>query len=317
MVNKKILVVGGAGYIGGFLTDYLSSISNVLVYDNLLYENMYLKNIPFQFGDIQDTVNLSKTIKEFQPDIVIWLAALVGDGACQLNPNLTNKVNYESVKWLCDNYSGKIVFTSTCSVYGINNELIDESAVPEPLSIYASTKLKAEQYLLNNSDNCLIFRLGTLYGLGDTYSRIRLDLVANILTLKAINGESLSVFGGEQWRPILHVRDVSTAIKHGIENNITGLFNLCNQNYTIKELAENIIHIVAPDKGIINYIDMPFEDLRNYKVSASKFKTQGWNPQYSLEQGLSDLAKIIKQKRIKDTENILFSNEKFLKGGSS
>lgn len=313
----KILVAGGAGYIGGFLTDYLSSTSNVLVYDNLLYENMYLKKIPFQFGDIQDTVNLSKTIKEFQPDIVIWLAALVGDGACQLNPNLTNKVNYESVKWLCDNYSGKIVFTSTCSVYGINNELIDESAVPEPLSIYASTKLKAEQYLLNNSDNCLIFRLGTLYGLGDTYSRIRLDLVANILTLKAINGQPLSVFGGEQWRPILHVRDVSTAIKYGIENNITGLFNLCNQNYTIKELAENIIHIVAPDKGIINYIDMPFEDLRNYKVSASKFKTQGWNPQYSLEQGLSDLAKIITQKRIKDTENILFSNEKFLKGESS
>ena len=104
----KILVAGGAGYIGGFLTDYLSSTSNVLVYDNLLYENMYLKKIPFQFGDIQDTVNLSKTIKEFQPDIVIWLAALVGDGACQLNPNLTNKVNYESVKWLCDNNSAKI-----------------------------------------------------------------------------------------------------------------------------------------------------------------------------------------------------------------
>ena len=309
----NILIVGGAGYIGGYLTDYLSTDNNILVYDNLLYENMYLKAVEFKFGDVRDTNSLLRTIQKFQPDVVVWLAAIVGDGACQIHPEITNSVNYQSVKWLCDNYSGKIIFTSTCSVYGVNNDLIYESAQPSPLSIYASTKLKAEQYLLNHHDNCLVFRLGTLYGLGDTYSRIRLDLVANILTLKAVSGEPLSVFGGEQWRPLLHVRDVSTAIKHGIDNDITGLFNLCEKNYMIKELAENIVETVAPD-GIIKYIDMPFEDLRNYKVSSSKFREKNWHPQHNLNCGLSDLANIIKQKRIKNTEDPLFSNEKFLKG---
>jgi|TARA_R110000824_G_scaffold53483_6_gene148070 nucleoside-diphosphate-sugar epimerase len=311
----NILIAGGAGYIGGYLTDYLSTNNNILVYDNLLYESMFLKKVPFHFGDVRDTDNLSKVIEKFQPDAIIWLSAIVGDGACQAQPDLTNSVNYESVKWLCDNYSGKIIFTSTCSVYGVNNDVIDESAKPDPLSIYASTKLKAEQYLLTRHDNCLIFRLGTLYGLSDTYSRIRLDLVANILTLKAVTGEPLSVFGGEQWRPLLHVRDVSTAIKHGIDNGITGLFNLCEKNYTIKELAEKIVETVASE-SIINYTDMSFEDLRNYKVSSSKFRDAGWQPQHDLKRGLFDLAEILKQKRVKNTADPLFSNEKFLKGKS-
>jgi nucleoside-diphosphate-sugar epimerase len=306
----NVLIVGGAGYIGGYLTDYLSA-HNVLVYDNLLYENMYLKDVPFRFGDVRDTDNLSSTIKEFQPDAIVWLAAIVGDGACQVNPTLTSDVNYESVKWICDNYSGKIIFTSTCSVYGINNDLIDESATPNPLSIYASTKLKAEQYLLKNCDDCLIFRLGTLYGLGDMHSRIRLDLVANVLTLRATQGEPLSIFGGDQWRPLLHVRDVSVAIKHGLENNINGLFNLHGQNHTIKNLAEIVVEIVAPD-GIINYINMSFEDLRNYRVTSDRFRGTGWFPQNSLEDGVTRLSKVIAEKRIKNTDNALFSNEKFL-----
>jgi len=307
----NILIVGGAGYIGGYLTDSFHD-NNVLVYDNLLYENMYLKDVAFRFGDVRDTDNLSNTIKEFKPDVVIWLAAIVGDGACQINPVLTDEVNYESVKWICDNYSGKIIFTSTCSVYGVNNDLIDESAIPNPLSVYASTKLKAEQYLLSNHEDCLIFRLGTLYGLGDLHSRIRLDLVANILTLKATLGEPLSIFGGEQWRPLLHVRDVSTAINHGLDNNIKGLFNLHGENHTIKNLAEKIVESVASD-GIINYINMPFEDLRNYRVTSDRFRGTGWVPQYTLEDGIASLSKLIGENRIKNTDNTLFSNEKFLK----
>ena len=236
----------------------------------------------------------------------------MGDGACQVNPIMTAEVNYESVKWICDNYSGKIIFTSTCSVYGVNNNLIDESATPNPMSVYASTKLKAEQYLLSNHEDCLIFRLGTLYGLGDLHSRIRLDLVANILTLKATLGEPLSIFGGEQWRPLLHVRDVSTAINHGLDNNIKGLFNLHGENHTIKNLAEKIVESVASD-GIINYINMPFEDLRNYRVTSDRFRGTGWLPRYSLEDGITSLSKLIGENRIKNTDNTLFSNEKFLK----
>lgn len=309
----KILIVGGAGYVGGYLTDLLSEENEVLVYDSLLYEHMYLKEVNFQYGDIRDRKNLIDTIDNFEPEAVVWLAAIVGDGACQVDPLLTNEVNYESVKWLCENYNGKIVFTSTCSVYGVNNDLITEEAEPNPLSTYASTKLKAEQYLLDNHDNALVFRLGTLFGLSDTYSRIRLDLVSNVLTLKCVNGEPLSVFGGEQWRPLLHVKDVSTAIVHGLDNEITGLYNLHDDNYTIKELAETIVSRVAPETGIINYVEMPFEDLRNYRVSSDKYRQTGWLPSYNLETGIDSLATILQSNRVKDTSNNLYSNVAFLK----
>ena len=309
----KVLIVGGAGYVGGYLTDLLSEENEVLVYDSLLYEHMYLKEVDFQYGDIRDHENLIATIEDFEPDTIVWLAAIVGDGACQIDPLLTNEVNYESVKWLCENYNGKIVFTSTCSVYGVNNDLITEEAEPNPLSTYASTKLKAEQYLLDNHDNSLVFRLGTLFGLSDTYSRIRLDLVSNVLTLKCVNGEPLSVFGGEQWRPLLHVKDVSTAIVHGLDNEISGLYNLHDDNYTIKELAETIVARVAPNTGIINYVDMPFEDLRNYRVSSDKYRQTGWLPSYNLETGIDSLATILQSNRVKDTSNNLYSNVAFLK----
>ena len=308
----NILVVGGAGYIGGYLTDYLCSGHNVLVYDNLLYENMFLKNIQFKFGDVRDHDTLSETIDSFKPDAIVWLSAIVGDGACQVNPVLTNEVNYKSVEWLCDSYDGKIIFTSTCSVYGVNNDLIDEDAKPNPLSIYASTKLKAEQYLLDNHDDCLVFRLGTLYGLSDTYSRIRLDLVSNILTMRAVRGEALSIFGGDQWRPLLHVKDVSTAIKHGLENEITGLFNLHENNYTIKDLAEKIVETVGSE-SIIKYVDMPFEDLRNYRTTSDKYRATGWYPSFSMDDGIMELARAIKEGRIPDVSIPLFSNEKYLK----
>ena len=149
---------------------------------------------------------------------------------------LTELLNYGCTKWLVDNYKGKILFPSTCSVYGVNDELIDETAEFNPLSEYAETKVRSERYIMENSDNYLIFRLGTLFGLGDQFSRLRLDLVTNVLTLKATNGQPLTVFGGEQWRPLLHVKDVSTAIGYCLGNDITGLYNLSYKNYTIREI---------------------------------------------------------------------------------
>jgi len=95
---QKILIVGGAGYVGGFMTDLLSTDNSVLVYDNLLYEKTYFKEIPFQFGDVRDTQALDNTLSDFQPDVVIWLAALVGDGACQIAPELTEEINFQSLK---------------------------------------------------------------------------------------------------------------------------------------------------------------------------------------------------------------------------
>ena len=144
---KNILVVGGAGYIGGALTDRLTDY-NLRVYDNLLYDNVYRKPVDFVFGDIRDTTKLYKQLE--WADAVIWLAAIVGDPACNLNQDLTVDINERSVKWLCDNYDGRIVFISTCSVYGFNNKLLDEESELNPLSLYAWTKLNSEKHLEGN-----------------------------------------------------------------------------------------------------------------------------------------------------------------------
>lgn len=305
----RILITGGAGYVGGFLTDLL--IKNgyaVTVYDNLVYEQRFLKNVPFIFGDIRDTAKLASILPNF--DAVIWLAGVVGDGACQINPLLTKEINEDATKWLVDNYQGKIIFPSTCSVYGVNNDLIDEDAQPNPLSSYAITKLAAEQYILHNAKDFLIFRLGTLFGLSDEHSRIRLDLVVNILTKRAIAGEELKVFGGDQWRPLLHVKDVAYAMEYGLRNKITGLYNLSLGNWRICDIAKAIADTIGNVK--VSYHDIKFEDLRNYKVDNSKIRKTGWHWNHTLVDGIKEMAQTIKENRIKDTNDPVYSNVDYL-----
>jgi len=309
MDNKRILIVGGAGYIGGYMTDYfLKNNYNVTVFDSLLYETRFLKHVNFINGDIRNREELLKIANDY--DVVIWLAALVGDGACAINPELTTEINYNCFKWFVDRYKKKIVFTSTCSVYGLNNDLLDEDASPNPLSVYAETKLQAEQYLINNHDDNVIFRLGTLYGIGDLFSRIRLDLVLNVLSKKAAHSEMLSVFGGEQWRPLLHVKDVSHVTKHCLENNINGLYNLSSKNYTIKQLAEEIQKIKPATK--VQYSDIQFEDLRNYKVKNNRLLNTGFVDFINIKDGISEIIKLFAERRIIDPNDPVYSNVAFL-----
>ena len=300
-----MLVVGGAGYIGGFLTSHLMNNGyNVTVYDNLLFEDRYLKACNFVYGDIRDKNKLLPLLDEHST--VVWLAAIVGDGACEVDHNLTKEINVDCFKWMVDNFNGKIVFPSTCSVYGINENLISEDAPPNPLSLYAATKLESETYVLRKSNNAVVFRLGTLFGLSDRHSRLRLDLVSNILSTRAASGEQLSVFGGSQWRPLLHVRDVATAVLHGLNNNISGLFNLSAENYTISNLASEIKKVVPECQ--VKYVDMKFEDLRNYKVKNNKFVATGWAPKHSLGEGIKQIVSVIRQNKVKNKDDNVYSN---------
>jgi len=309
-MNDKILIVGGAGYVGGYLTDCLVSDGYcVTVYDNLLFEDRYMKEVDFICGDVRDKRKLRPLLKKY--DVVVWLAALVGDGACAVNAPLTRKINVECVRWFVDNFEGKIIFPSTCSVYGVNNDLISEDAESNPLSLYAATKLEAEQYILGNADRPAVFRLGTLYGLGDLHSRIRLDLVVNILSMRAAKGEPLTVFGGKQWRPLLHVRDAAEAIAYSIKNDLSGLYNLSHDNYQIKDLAFEISKIVPSTQ--IQQVDMKYEDLRNYRVDNSKILATGWKPKYSLEYGIQQIYQIISDERLKNIDDIVYSNAKHMK----
>jgi nucleoside-diphosphate-sugar epimerase len=307
----KILIVGGAGYIGGSLVDLCLQDNKYqpAVLDNLIYEDRYLKDINFYNIDIRDTNKLDKIIHNY--DVVVFLAALVGDPACAVDKQLTYDINVTPVKWITDNYKGKIVFMSTCSVYGKNDDIIDETATPNPLSVYAETKLEAEQYLISKRPDSLIYRLGTLYGLGDTHSRLRLDLVVNVLTLRASLGEQLNVFGGEQWRPLLHVKDVGEAIIYGIENNLQGIFNLSERNATMKDIAKTVLAEIPTAK--IVYSEIPFEDMRNYKVKNDKITQTGWTPKYTLTNGIKELHNIFKEKRVKDLGDDIYHNGNYIK----
>ena len=242
-------------------------------------------------------------------DAVIWLAALVGDGACAINPELTFEINAESVRFLAQNFKKRIVFLSTCSVYGAQEGLLDETSTINPLSEYASSKVQAEEYLQDS--NAIIFRLGTLFGISDEFSRIRLDLVVNILVTKALTEGKLTVFGGDQWRPLLHVTDVANAISHTIESNISGVFNLHYENYKIIDIANEIVSKIPSAK--IETTPMKFQDARNYQVSSEKLlKESGFKAEVNLLTGIKQVHELISSNRIKNVNHIRYSNQNFL-----
>lgn len=302
----KVLVTGGAGYVGGWLTDQaVIAGHDVRVYDRLLYEDTYLKNVDFHYGDILDSQGIKPHLK--WADCVIFLAGFVGDPACALNPDLTMRTNVTAVQNLVDNFDGQIIFPSTCSVYGAQDgELTEESPVA-PLSLYAETKILAEKILVNSGRQALIFRLGTLFGLSDTYARLRVDLVLNVLTIRAVLEGKMSVFGGKQYRPLLHVRDVATAMVPQIGTNASGLYNLHAVNTTIVDLAHEIKKQVP--EAELEITESSFQDSRNYKVSSDPVRRDlGFVPTYSPEQGIKEVADLVRQRRITDVNLPRFSN---------
>jgi nucleoside-diphosphate-sugar epimerase len=307
----RVLVVGGAGYVGGHLVDQLLLAGHkVTVYDNLTYEDMYLKKVDFVFGDILDFPKINRLLLTF--DTVIWLAALVGDPACAINPTLTLKTNTESISNLTQNFKGKIIFPSTCSVYGAQEELLNEDSETKPLSLYAESKIQAEKILLDSGNQVLILRLGTLFGISDVHARLRVDLVLNLLTIRAVLEGEMSIFGGKQFRPLLHVRDVSTAVVPHVFNEKVGIFNLGCENITIADLAERISTVV-PD-STVRFTELSFQDSRNYRVSTEKSELSlGFKPLHTIEDGIREVANAVEMGRIKNVNDPRFSNSEALK----
>ena len=307
----KALVVGGAGYIGGYLVNKLQQqMPDVVVYDNLLYEDRYLKDVDFIRGDIRDTGKLVEAAEDC--DVVILAAALVGDPACAVDKMLTHDINFKAIKDACLALpkNKHVIFLSTCSVYGAQNDLLDETSPTDPLSDYAVTKLKAEKYVEERGGT--IFRLGTVFGLGDTHSRIRLDLVVNVLTLNAITYGKITVNGGDQWRPIISVKDVAGYICEACKGvSRAGIYILARENTTIKNLGEKVVSLI-PDTDI-EYTDISFQDARNYKVTTDKVDNAFiYMPRYSVDDEVHEMKSLFTEQRIKDPSNSLYSNGKYL-----
>lgn len=303
----KVLVVGGAGYIGGAVTDLLSKNRiNFTVYDSLLYEHHYLKPVDFLMGDVRDSKKLKKILKDHTH--VIWLAAIVGDPACKVRPDLTIAINHDAVKVLAKNFKGRILFLSTCSVYGENTEEADETTAPNPLSLYSQTKLAAEKAL--KKSNAIIFRLGTVFGVSDEFSRLRMDLAVNYMTARAVTNGELSIFGGEQWRPFIHVHNVAEALVNALNSEKTGIYNLSTMNYQINDLGKQIARITGCK---IKYADGKFQDARNYYVSTKKAERDGilkFKKVLPIAFGVKQISDLVRMGRVKYTDADIYYNER-------
>ena len=311
---KKILITGCAGYIGDIIVRMLANENyDIVGLDNLYYGGMYLTaqfSFTFVRGDIRDYNLLDELFKKHRFDAVIHTAALVGDGACQVNPELTRSINERATKKiaeLCKEYNSRIIFFSTCSVYGANNSLLDEDSPTNPLSLYAATKLEAEKHV-KEVPNHLILRLGTVFGFGT--SRIRNDLVANIMTIKAFRGEKLTAFGGNQWRPMIYVWDIARIACQAISLMACGTVIVAHANYSVKEIANEVIRQIPTELEIT---DMKYEDQRNYKVNINKAKQLGLIADTSLSQGIQDMKRFLESGRISDVWQTTFHNEKYLR----
>lgn len=308
---KKVLLIGGAGYIGGLTTDILLKQGHrVTIYDNLLYESRYLKGVDFIYGDIRETDRIAEISKDY--DVVVVMAALVGDPACGVNPNLAEEINFIAVKDLCGSIpvNKHIVFMSTCSVYGAQDGILNEDSPTSPLSVYASTKLAAEEYVVNRGGT--VFRLGTVFGLGDEHSRIRLDLVVNVLAMKAFLYHDITINGGEQWRPIIAVKDIALYVSEAVEAQQAGIFIISYKNTTMKQLGEEIAAYIPATQ--IKYVDIPFQDARNYRVDNSKaLRIFNHKPIVTVENEVRKMVKIFEENRVKDPAALIYNNGVFLR----
>jgi nucleoside-diphosphate-sugar epimerase len=160
---------------------------------------------------------------------------------------------------------------------------------------------------MSKRPDSLILRLATIAGVGDSHSRIRMDLVVNLLVMRAKLIGQLQVFGGQQFRPMLHVRDVATAIVPHVDSDAEGIFNLGAENDTIAEIAERIVKRVHT--GEIEYVDVPFQDTRNYRVSFDRAEKElGFKAQWSVDDAIDQIVWLIDEGRVKDLSLAAFSN---------
>lgn len=324
--NNTVLVIGGAGYIGSaLLGKLLKNGYQVRLLDLFLFgekpiqEHLSNPNLKIYRGDFRQIDRLVEAIRGV--GAVIHLGGIVGDPACALDEELTIQVNLTATRTIAEIAKGfnvnRFIFVSSCSVYGESDFILNENSQLNPVSLYAKSKIASELVLKNLANASFaptILRFSTIYGLS---GRTRFDLVVNLMTAHAVTEKRIRVFGGDQWRPFLHVDDAAESVfmalrapKELVANEI---FNVGdnNANMTLQQAAEKIQSMVP---GSQLFISEPDGDRRNYRVDFSKINnTIKFKTNFDLEYGIQQVIDAIQSGVVSDYRDPKYSNFMFLK----
>ncbi|MBS0624639.1 MAG: NAD-dependent epimerase/dehydratase family protein [Verrucomicrobia bacterium] len=315
--NMRILVAGGAGYVGSRLVPaLLEKGHDVVVYDLFLYgENIFdeIKNNPkltLIKADVRDFPAVDKALKGC--DTVIHLACISNDPSFELNPNLGKSINLDAFEPFVllskKNKIKRFIFASSSSVYGVKSEPnVTEEMSLEPLTDYSKFKADCEKILLKHMDEdfiCTILRPATVCGYAP---RQRLDVIVNILTNCAYNMGKVKVTGGSQMRPNIHIDDMVRSYLHVLEmpkEKIQGeIFNVGADNHTVLELGQMAQKIVSKKRSVDLVVE-PTNDPRSYHVSSSKIAEKlGFKPKFTIENAMEDLVAAFEKGKLPDSLN--------------
>jgi nucleoside-diphosphate-sugar epimerase len=301
---KKILITGGAGYVGSVLTPHLLSKGHeVTVIDLMLYGETLKKhkNLTIIKGDIRNNELLKEIIKGHE--IIIHLACISNDPSFELNPALGKEINLDAFTPLVEISKNlgikKFIYASSSSVYGVKIEKnVNESMSLEPLTDYSKFKADCEKILFKYSSNnfvTTVLRPATVCG----YSpRQRLDLVVNILTNLAYHNREITIFGGDQLRPNIHIQDMVRAYELFV--NLDGekinkkIFNIGFENRTVNQLAYEVQKVIGSDVKIKK---LPTNDNRSYHISSKKIQDElGFVTNFNILNAIEDLKNAFEKK---------------------
>jgi nucleoside-diphosphate-sugar epimerase len=324
----RVLVVGGAGYIGSALVgELLAHGFRVRVLDLLVYGDEPLRphlanpNLELIKGDFRHVDELVTACRGAAT--VIHLGGIVGDPACAIDEGLTIDVNLSATRMVAQVAKGmgvrRLIFASTCSVYGASDGVLDEKSRLNPVSLYARTKLASERVLLEIQDeemSVVILRFSTIFGFS---GRVRFDLVVNLLTAQAVCNSEITVKGGDQWRPFVHVQDAALSVVAALradDSTIRGqIFNVGGDenNFTIRDVGTLVKELVPS----ANLLDLPADgDRRNYRVSFAKIHRElDFTPRWTLRSGILQVIERLGDGSIPDWRHPKFSNYASLKSG--
>jgi len=299
----KILITGGAGYLGSVITKrMLDEGHEVIVLDKLIFNQTsllgytYTSKFRFVYGDVRNEKLLEKLCNEV--DVIIPLAAIVGAPACDRDPVLATSINKDSVNLLLKNISSsqQIIMPTTNSAYGSggNDNYCDENSPLNPLSLYARDKVEVEKSLMNHS-KATSFRLATVFGVSP---RMRLDLLVNNFCYRAITDRFVIVFEGHFKRNYIHLLDVCQAFELALskpEQFQGEIFNVGLSTANVSKLE--LCAVIKQRNPEFTYLEAPLgkdPDQRNYLVSNAKIESKGFNPKVNLESGIDELSKFLK-----------------------